>query len=35
MTSGAGFHLSPDRAAEKAFGNQAYRRDRYAKIRGH
>jgi alkylation response protein AidB-like acyl-CoA dehydrogenase len=31
----AGFYLKRARAAEAAFGNQAYHRDRYAKIQGY
>ena len=31
----AGFYLKRARAAEAAFGNQAFHRDRYAKIQGY
>jgi alkylation response protein AidB-like acyl-CoA dehydrogenase len=31
----AGFYLKRARAAEAAFGNQAYHRDRYARINGY
>ncbi len=31
----AGFYMKRARAAEAAFGNQAYHRDRYARIQGY
>ena len=31
----AGFYLKRARAAEAAFGNQAFHRDRYARIQGY